>query len=123
MANKLYEKLRSEGAIVTAFYSLVVLLVFFITGCYGPSSVSEEQSIGPYRLVWSDEFDYTWLPDPAKWGYDVGAHGWGNKELQDYTSGRKENARVENGRLIIEARQDDSANQLRRSFDSLAIAV
>jgi beta-glucanase (GH16 family) len=56
--------------------------------------------------VWSDEFDYTGLPDPAKWGYDVGGHGWGNKELQTYTERRKENARVENGVLIIEARRD-----------------
>lgn len=60
-----------------------------------------------WRLVWSDEFDYTGLPDPAKWGYDVGGHGWGNKELQYYTERRKENARVENGRLIIEARRDN----------------
>ena len=59
------------------------------------------------RLVWSDEFDYTGLPDPAKWGYDVGGHGWGNKELQYYTERRKENARVENGHLIIEARRDN----------------
>ena len=60
-----------------------------------------------WRLVWSDEFDYTGLPDPAKWGYDVGGHGWGNKELQYYTERRKENARVENGHLIIEARRDN----------------
>jgi len=64
-----------------------------------------------WRLVWSDEFNYTGLPDPAKWGYDVGAHGWGNKELQSYTDRRKENARVENGVLIIEARRDGSEAQ------------
>ena len=62
---------------------------------------------GKWQLVWSDEFDYTGLPDPAKWGYDVGGHGWGNKELQFYTKDRKENARVENGHLIIEARRED----------------
>ena len=60
-----------------------------------------------WQLVWSDEFDYSGLPDPAKWGYDVGGHGWGNKELQFYTRERKENARVENGHLIIEARRED----------------
>ncbi|MGH9961480.1 MAG: glycoside hydrolase family 16 protein [Pyrinomonadaceae bacterium] len=57
-------------------------------------------------LVWSDEFDYAGLPDSSKWGYDVGGHGWGNKELQYYTERRKENARVEKGHLIIEARRD-----------------
>ena len=60
-----------------------------------------------WQLVWSDEFEYTGLPDPAKWGYDVGGHGWGNKELQFYTKERKENARVKNGHLIIEARREE----------------
>ena len=56
------------------------------------------------KLVWSDEFNYTGLPDPKKWAYETGYIR--NKELQYYTSGRKENARVENGSLIIEARLD-----------------
>lgn len=58
------------------------------------------------KLVWSDEFDKDGLPDPTKWGYDVGGNGWGNKELEYYTKERKENARVENGNLIIEARKE-----------------
>lgn len=61
---------------------------------------------GPYQLVWSDEFDYTGLPDSAKWNYDVGGNGWGNNELEYYTSKRAENARVENGNLVIEARKE-----------------
>jgi beta-glucanase (GH16 family) len=59
-----------------------------------------------WRLVWSDEFDTPGLPDPAKWYYDTGGHGWGNKELQFYTERRAENARVEAGHLIIEARRE-----------------
>jgi len=59
-----------------------------------------------YELVWSDEFDYTGLPNSAKWNYDVGGSGWGNNELQYYTENRAENARVENGHLIIEARKE-----------------
>jgi beta-glucanase (GH16 family) len=58
-------------------------------------------------LVWSDEFDYNGLPDSTKWSYDVGGHGWGNEELQYYTDKRLENARVENGKLIIEARKEN----------------
>jgi len=57
-------------------------------------------------MVWSDEFDYTGLPDSARWDYDVGGNGWGNKELEYYTSKRTENARVENGNLVIEARKE-----------------
>lgn len=60
----------------------------------------------PFKLVWSDEFDYTGFPDSTKWNYDTGGHGWGNNELQYYTASRRENARVENGHLIIEARKE-----------------
>src|SRR5690606_34765748 len=42
---------------------------------------------------------------PSKWTYDIGGHGWGNQELQYYTD-RLENARVEDGVLIIEAREE-----------------
>jgi len=58
-------------------------------------------------MVWSDEFNYTGLPDTRKWNYEVGNNGgWGNNELQYYTSEKRENARVENGMLIIEARKE-----------------
>ncbi len=58
------------------------------------------------KKIWSDEFDYSGLPDSSKWRYDTGGGGWGNNELQYYTASRKENARVENGHLIIEARKE-----------------
>jgi len=80
---------------------LIVASVVFV--CYPPVV---QQNATKWQLVWSDEFDEDGLPDANKWGYDVGGHGWGNKELQYYTSARKENARVENGHLIIEARKD-----------------
>lgn len=59
-----------------------------------------------WELIWNDEFDYTGTPDPSKWGYDLGAGGWGNQEAQHYTN-RPENARVEDGHLVIEARRED----------------
>lgn len=58
----------------------------------------------PWRLVWSDEFDGTVL-DTTKWVHDTGGNGWGNAELE-YYSDRVENARLENGDLVIEARQE-----------------
>ena len=88
------------------FRLYLTLLLLLVAVCsYTPQSTSPSRP-NAWKLVWSDEFDYTGLPDPSKWVYDVGAHGWGNKELQDYTDRRKENARVENGVLIIEARRD-----------------
>jgi beta-glucanase (GH16 family) len=51
-------------------------------------------------LVWSDEFNTDGAPDASKWGYDLGAGGWGNGELQYYTN-RSENAVVQGGMLKI----------------------
>jgi beta-glucanase (GH16 family) len=61
---------------------------------------------GDYRLVWSDEFDRDGAPDASHWSYAVGGGGWGNNELQFYTDDRRENARIEGGHLIIEARRE-----------------
>lgn len=60
-----------------------------------------------WTLVWSDEFNQPdgSAPDPAKWVYDIGASGWGNNEWEYYTS-RTNNARIENGQLVIEARKE-----------------
>lgn len=60
------------------------------------------------RLVWSDDFEKAGAPDPAKWTYEKGFVR--NQELQFYTDNRRENARVENGCLIIEARHETVAN-------------
>jgi len=57
-----------------------------------------------WQLVWSDEFDYQGLPDPAKWDYEEGFVR--NGESQYYTRVRRENARVENGQLILECRHE-----------------
>ena len=75
-------------------------LLYFSITTYGLNGAEH------LKLVWSDEFEYTGLPDTSKWSYDVGGHGWGNNESQYYTQNRLENARVENGVLIIEARRE-----------------
>jgi beta-glucanase (GH16 family) len=56
------------------------------------------------ELVWSDEFDGDGI-DPANWTYDIGGWGWGNGEAQYYTD-RPENARTEDGLLVIELRKE-----------------
>lgn len=76
----------------------------FMTWCALSIIKSEDNMV----MVWSDEFNTPGLPDPSNWGYDQGDGcpqncGWGNNELQYYTAGQPENARVENGHLIIEA--------------------
>lgn len=94
-----------------------VVLLLVALGCGDqivdntPPDPDDPDDPGTYTLVWSDEFDVEGLPDASRWGYDVGDGcpnlcGWGNGELQYYTETRLENARVENGSLIIEARKE-----------------
>ncbi|HAB52451.1 MAG: glycoside hydrolase [Stygiobacter sp. RIFOXYC12_FULL_38_8] len=90
------------------FPSVAILATLFVSSCSSqttePEKKTETPQLAGYELVWADEFSYTGLPDAQKWGYDVGGNGWGNQELQYYTNSRKENARVENGKLIIESK-------------------
>jgi len=58
------------------------------------------------NLVWSDEFDVDGAPNPANWGYDLGAGGWGNGEAQYYTDSNQ-NIKVEGGFLKITARKQN----------------
>ncbi|MEK0316487.1 carbohydrate binding domain-containing protein [Cohnella sp. 56] len=57
-----------------------------------------------WSMIWNDEFDGTDI-DASKWNFVEGGGGFGNEELQRYTN-RSENARVEDGNLIIEARKE-----------------
>jgi beta-glucanase (GH16 family) len=82
------------------------LRLFFVFSFSTLFSFSTKHPSQKWDLVWSDEFNYTGLPDPSKWNYDVGGDGWGNHELEYYTKNRAENARVENGNLIIEVRKE-----------------
>ena len=54
------------------------------------------------EMVWNDEFDGSAV-NTEFWSFETGAGGWGNNELQYY---RKENASVNGGTLIIEARKE-----------------
>ena len=67
------------------------------------TSVQPTQDATDYsNLVFSDEFATDGAPDPTKWGYDLGAGGWGNGELQTYTNSPT-NAVVQGGNLVITA--------------------
>lgn len=61
-----------------------------------------------WQLAWSDEFAQAdgSSPDASKWVFDVGGGGWGNAELEYYTS-RTNNVRIQNGQLVIEAKQEN----------------
>jgi beta-glucanase (GH16 family) len=57
--------------------------------------------------VWSDEFDVNGAPNASNWTCETGTSGWGNNEVQNYTNST-DNARIENGNLIIEARKSNN---------------
>jgi len=57
-----------------------------------------------WNIVWSDEFNGTTI-NPQNWTFEIGNNnGWGNSELEYYTSS-SQNAYVSNGLLHIVARQ------------------
>jgi beta-glucanase (GH16 family) len=70
-------------------------------------------------LIWAEEFDYTGLPDDAKWNMETGGGGWGNNELQYYTN-TENNAMVENGVLTITAREEEVGG---RNYSSARITT
>lgn len=65
----------------------------------------EQDDQGDPNLVWSEEFDYTGLPDASIWNMETGGGGWGNNELQNYTD-REDNASVNDGYLTITAKEE-----------------
>ncbi len=70
--------------------SIIILLFFIIC------SPGEAQK---WKMVWSDEFNYSGLPDSAKWGNEEGFIR--NNELQYYTKHKLDNSQVVNGNLLI----------------------
>ncbi len=60
-------------------------------------------------LVWSDEFNSVTSSnvDGTKWVFDTGAGGWGNNELETYTS-LTNNAYVAGGFLHIHAQKENT---------------
>ncbi len=83
------------------------LIAFLATSC----TMVTAQEIPGWTLVWQDEFTQVngTPPNSAKWGYDTGGGGWGNGELQVYTTST-DNARIENNQLVIEARETSPDN-------------
>lgn len=76
------------------------ILLFLLSCVYVKS-----QDLRNYKLVWSDEFNKDGPPDSSSWTYENGFVR--NQELQWY---QPENARCENGYLIIEARREEKPN-------------
>ena len=66
-----------------------------------PTAIWEQAD---WNIIWHDEFEGSQL-DLKNWTFDIGGNGWGNAEWQAYTD-KPENIRIEDGMLVIEARED-----------------
>jgi beta-glucanase (GH16 family) len=101
-----------------------------VVGCLFSSVTAAAQAspgpskVGKWRLTWSDEFSGPNGSgvDASKWVVEVGGKGWGNQELEYYTS-RRENAHIFDGSLVIEARREEyaGADGVKRNYTSARI--
>jgi beta-glucanase (GH16 family) len=98
--------------------------IFGLTVEPGVSSSSALfETDGQWLLVWSDEFNQQdgSAPDPAKWTFDegVGNNGWGNNELEYYTT-RSKNVVIIDGNLVITALRESftESSGMKRNFTS-----
>ncbi len=84
------------------FQLVCTTIIFIHTFSFSPTYAQT------WDLVWSDEFDAAGI-DVGKWEFMIGdgsaygIPGWGNNELEYY---RRENATIENGKLVITAKKE-----------------
>ena len=73
-------------------------------GASGSTGATDGGTLPGWVLTWSDEFNGPdgSAVDSTKWVYDTGGGGWGNNELETYTSGTA-NAVIQGGNLVIKA--------------------
>lgn len=83
---------------------LILTTTSIVTAQQAGLSANSNPATG-YKLVWSDEFNKDGQPDPNNWTYERGFVR--NQELQWY---QPDNARCQNGLLIIEGRRQRKQN-------------
>lgn len=88
---------------------LMTIAIVVAAASYPASAQEPHRAPADYKLVFADEFNVEGAPDQGLWSFDIehNSEGWFNNERQYYSADRLENARIENGALIIEARHED----------------
>ncbi len=76
-----------------------------------PTPTTLNEVGGPWRFVWSDEFNGAsgTLSDPNKWSPRIGGEGWGNGQM-DYDTNNQNVYQDWQGNLVLEARRNDPGN-------------
>ncbi|WP_017471395.1 beta-glucanase [Amphibacillus jilinensis] len=88
--------------LVSSNFSYLGIGSVFAEGSSNVDRSSDPESDG-WKLTWSDEFDGDEI-NMDNWSFDEPTNGRWNDEIQSYT---EDNAWVEDGSLIIEAREED----------------
>ena len=78
------------------------LLAMLLIGTLAAAQTSTAGSSSQWTLAWSDEFNGPngSAVDASKWVSETGGNGWGNEELEYYTS-RPVNVYRQDGNLVI----------------------
>ncbi len=89
-------------------YIVPTFLALLLSAQCSKNEKKEPEVKAEYKLVWEDEFDGAGSPDTSKWGYE---NGFIRNEEEQYYTDRTENARLEDGFLILEAHKEKIDNE------------
>jgi len=84
----------------------IALALLFLISVVSAAQIAQPSRPG-WTLAWSDEFNASdGSPvDTSKWVIETGGNGWGNQELEYYTT-RPQNAFQQGGNLVIKVIQE-----------------
>ncbi|HEX2838710.1 MAG TPA: glycoside hydrolase family 16 protein [Phycisphaerales bacterium] len=103
----------------------LAMLATMMPACSSRHTASPTKDLPGWKLTFADEFSAPagTPPDPTKWGYDLGGHGWGNNELQCYTSSTKNSFHDGSGNLVIRAIKEQTTDDkgTKRDYSSARI--
>ena len=98
--------MKQSGRFILLFFCLLVSEQLFAQKSPGSASQPKKfKKTGEWQLIWADEFNTPGKPNPKNWTFEKGFVR--NHEAQWY---QPENARCENGFLIIEGRREQKQN-------------
>ena len=102
-------------------YRLKFAILLMSSTIAAAQKAAQPQSPAGWTLTWSDEFN---APDGApvdnsKWVLETGGNGWGNQELEYYTT-RSQNSFHQSGNLVIKVLQEKytGADNVTRDYTS-----
>src|SRR5699024_9491512 len=109
------EKYLLKKPLIGLLVALLIIPIFNLSVASAADSTENrsEETNQDWKLVWNDEFDGEEI-NMNNWSFDRPDNGRWNGEIQSYTD---QNAWVENGNLIIEAREEKFTEPDGQTYD------